>query len=241
MSSHKQVVMVVEDDEAIRLGLCDVLTFGGYTARSHPRGDGAARAILESSPDLVLLDVMLPGASGFDILREVRAARPTLPIVMVTARGSEDDRVLGLDRGADDYVVKPFSAREVLARVQAVLRRSAERPTDVLTIRHNGATIDLARSEAFAAKQSSGAARVELSAREIEVLRVLAANRARIVTREELLRVVWGVDPRQSDTRAVDMQIVRLRESLAAVQLETLVETVRAKGYRLAAEAEVAS
>lgn len=249
MTSHKQVVMVVEDDESIRLGLCDVLTFGGYIARSHPRGDGATRAILEIDPALVLLDVMLPGMSGYDILREVRAARPTLPIVMVTARGSEDDRVKGLDLGADDYVVKPFSAREVLARVQAVLRRSAERPSDVVAIRIDGASVDLARHEAIAAKSPTRNARsssrhvqrVALSDRETAVLRLLAANQTRIVAREELLRVVWAIDPRGADTRAVDMQIVRLRETLASVGLDSLVETVRSKGYRLSANAEVSA
>ncbi len=234
MSATKLRVMVVEDDEAIRTGLCDVLTFGGYVALSCARGDKAVAQILEHAPDLVLLDVMLPGRSGFEILREVRASRSTLPIVMVTARGDERDRVDGLEHGADDYVVKPFSAREVLARVGAVLRRSAERPADVRTISMNGALVDLSRSEARGLGKP-----VTLSPRESEVIRVLAANSARAISREELLRVVWEVDPRGADTRAVDMQMARLRETLASVGLEMLIETVRGTGYRLAANARV--
>lgn len=234
MTVSKPRVMVVEDDDAIRAGLCDVLRFGGYIPLPCARGDIAVKEILAASPDLVLLDVMLPGRDGFEILREVRAVRATLPIVMVTARGDERDRVDGLERGADDYVVKPFSAREVLARVGAVLRRSAERPADVRVITLGEDHVDLARCEA-----RGKSATVTLSAREVEVLRALAANRTRAISREELLRLVWAVDPRGAETRAVDMQMTRLRESLAAVGLDALVETVRGKGYRLAAAAEV--
>ena len=234
MTVSKPRVMVVEDDDAIRAGLCDVLRFGGYIPLPCARGDVAVKEILAASPDLVLLDVMLPGRDGFEILREVRAVRATLPIVMVTARGDERDRVDGLERGADDYVVKPFSAREVLARVGAVLRRSAERPADVRVITLGEDHVDLARCEARGKN-----ATVTLSAREVEVLRALAANRTRAISREELLRHVWAVDPRGAETRAVDMQMTRLRESLAAVGLDALVETVRGKGYRLAAAAEV--
>ncbi len=229
-------VMVVEDDHAIRAGLCDVLRYGGYIPLPCARGDTAVKEILEAAPDLVLLDVMLPGMDGFEVLRALRAARATLPIVMVTARGDERDRVDGLERGADDYVVKPFSAREVLARVGAVLRRSAERPLEVRVIALGESQVDLARCEA-----SGNGATITLSTREVEVLRALAANRSRALTREELLRLVWGVDPRGAETRAVDMQMTRLRESLTATGLTALVETVRGKGYRLAAAAEIRS
>ena len=143
-----------------------------------------------------------------------------------------------LEHGADDYVVKPFNARELLARVGAVLRRSAERPASVHTITLGNAMVDLARCEARFI-DSTNVKCATLSAREAEVLRVLASNRTRVISREELLRVVWAVDPRGAETRAVDMQMVRLRESLAAVGLDALIETVRSKGYRLAAHAEV--
>lgn len=234
MTAAKPRVMIVEDDDAIRAGLCDVLRFGGYIPLSCARGDTALAQILEASPDLVLLDVMLPGRNGFEVLRDLRNASATLPVVMLTARGDERDRVEGLERGADDYVVKPFSAREVLARIGAVLRRSAERPVDVHHITVPAGTIDLARCEARGASTV-----VTLSTREASVLRMLAANRTRVVTREELLRVVWAVDPRGAETRAVDMQMTRLRESLASVGLDAVIETVRGKGYRLAADAEI--
>ncbi len=234
MTAKQSRVMVVEDDQAIRAGLCDVLRFGGYIPLSCARGDIAVKEILESAPDLVLLDVMLPGLDGFQVLRQLRAVHPTLPVVMVTARGDERDRVDGLEHGADDYVVKPFSAREVLARVGAVLRRSAERPVSIRTLTRGESVVDFARCEA---RSAQGVA--SLSARELEVLRVLASASDRVISREELLRVVWAVDPRGADTRAVDMQIVRLRETLASVGLESLIETVRGKGYRLASDAEV--
>ncbi|RLS64422.1 MAG: DNA-binding response regulator [Planctomycetota bacterium] len=238
MSTSKPRVMVVEDDPAIRAGLCDVLRFGGYVPLSCARGDTAVAEILASLPDLVLLDVMLPGGDGFAILRAVRTIHASMPIVMVTARGDEVDRIDGLEHGADDYVVKPFNARELLARVGAVLRRSAERPASVHTITLGNAMVDLARCEARFI-DSTNVKCATLSAREAEVLRVLASNRTRVISREELLRVVWAVDPRGAETRAVDMQMVRLRESLAAVGLDALIETVRSKGYRLAAHAEV--
>lgn len=227
-------VMVIEDDDAIRSGLCDVLSFGGFRPLECGRGDGAVQRVLEAAPDLVLLDVMLPGKNGFEILAELRAARPMLPIVMITARGSEADRVHGLNGGADDYVIKPFSAREVLARVGAVLRRSASRPLDIHFIRCGSGRVDLERREV-----RSGQVHACLSEREASFLRALAAGADRILTRDELLRTVWGVDPRGAETRAVDMQVVRLRETLAAHGMPDLVETVRGRGYRLSHEAVV--
>ncbi|MBL8754900.1 MAG: response regulator, partial [Planctomycetes bacterium] len=123
--------MVVEDDAAIRRGLVDTLTFGGYAVIACGDGQEGLSAALGAALDLAILDVMLPKKDGFAILAEVRKSRPGLPVILVTARGAEHDRVHGLQTGADDYVVKPFSSKELLARVTAVLRRSAERPSDV--------------------------------------------------------------------------------------------------------------
>ena len=128
----RRTVLVVEDDAAIRRGLVDSLEFAGYETHVCCDGHEARRALLGLECDLVLLDVMLPGPDGFELLSEVRDSRPTLPVILVTARGAEEDRVRGLREGADDYVVKPFSSTELLARVEAVLRRSPERPLDVL-------------------------------------------------------------------------------------------------------------
>src|SRR4051812_32614361 len=123
-------ILVIEDDPAIRRGVIDALAFAGYATREAGDGVAGCRAALDGDCDLVLLDLVLPGRDGLDILREVRLARPTLPVIVLTARASEDDRVRGLSRGSDDYVIKPFSVRELLARVEAVLRRSPARAPD---------------------------------------------------------------------------------------------------------------
>ena len=251
-----RTVLVIEDDPAIRRGIVDALRYANFGVCECSDGARAAAMAIESAIDLVLLDVMLPGRDGFSILEELRAAKPTLPVIMVTARGAESDRVRGLNVGADDYVVKPFSAKELLARVEAVLRRSPERPSDVHTLRCNGCVIDLERREIAheraatspserAATSSSrvgapvnddqsrredAAARCTLSEREADILRYLASNRGRAVDRDELLQRVWGLDPRNLETRTVDMHIARLREKVG----EECIQTVRGKGYMLA-------
>jgi DNA-binding response OmpR family regulator len=175
-----------------------------------------------------LLDLVLPGRSGLEILRAVRQTRPTLSVIVLTARGEESDRVEGLRLGADDYVVKPFSVRELLARVEAVLRRAAERPIDVLQIELPQAVADLARREV----RFEDGARAELSEREIELLRYLVANAGRAITRDELLAHVWRISPEGVSTRTIDMHVARLREKLRDDPAEPrIVMTVRGKGY----------
>ena len=223
-------ILVVEDDPAIRRGLVDALTFAGYDVREAADGPTGLQGAL-GGVDLVLLDVVLPGMNGFDILDEVRVARPGLPVIMLTARGSEDDRVRGLKGGADDYVVKPFSAKELIARVEAVLRRTPERPRTLGTIQLNGRTLDFERREV----RFSDGARVELSEKETELLHYLASNPGRAIGRDELLSRVWGLDPRGIQTRTVDMHVVRLRERLKDDPTSPkVVVTVRGKGYMLA-------
>jgi len=165
---------------------------------------------------------------GFTLLEEIRRSRPALPVIMVTARGAESDRVRGLQGGADDYVVKPFSARELIARCEAVLRRSAERPTTVGTIEIDGRTIDLERREVTF---PDGRTR-EISGKEAELLQYLAGCRGRTVSRNELLQRVWGLDPRGVTTRTIDMHVARLRDKLEGGT--ELIRTVRGKGYMLA-------
>lgn len=219
-------VLVVEDDASIRRGLVDALQYAGYSVLQCGDGAAAAKMAIESTLDLVLLDVMLPGRDGYSILEELRQARPTLPVIMVTARGAESDRVRGLNNGADDYVVKPFSALELLARVEAVLRRSPERPGNVHALQVDGMVINLDRREII---QKNGTVH-QLSEREASILHHLAANRARAVDRDELLHRVWGLNPRGIETRTVDMHIARLREKVG----EDVIQTVRGKGYMLA-------
>ncbi len=234
--STRGVILVVEDEPDIRRGLCDALAFAGFETLGAADGAAAVELAVESPVDLVLLDVMLPKLNGFAALEKIRDVRPTLPVIIVTARGAEDDRIRGLRDGADDYVVKPFSPKELIARVEAVLRRSPGRAGDVGAIRFDGREICLRRR---VARTSDGATQA-LSERDVDVLRYLAAHRTRAVDRDELLHHVWGLDPRGLKTRTVDMQIARLREAIgdhgAGPQL---IETVRAKGYMIAEGAEI--
>lgn len=140
-------ILVVEDDPAIRQGVVDALDFHGFRVIEAERGDVGLEKAVQAEIDLVLLDLVLPGMDGLEVLRQLRGARPALPVIVLTARGEESDRVKGLQLGADDYVVKPFGVKELLARVEAVLRRTAERPTDVRTVSFPGGSADLERRE----------------------------------------------------------------------------------------------
>jgi len=228
---HKRV-LVVEDDSAIRRGITDALQFAGYEVLQAAHGNDGMAQGLRATFDLLMLDLILPGPSGFEILKAVRAVRPTLPIIVLTARGEEGDRVQGLHLGADDYVVKPFSVRELLARVEAVLRRSPERPNQVCKVPLPRGVADLARCEV----RFDNGQRSELSEREVELLRYLAANAGRAISRDEILLRVWRLNPKRMETRTIDMHIANLREKLHDDPAEPkVVRTVRGKGYMLAA------
>ena len=233
---NQRKICVVEDDEAIRRGLVDSLEHAGYEVLECRDGHEARKVLASAELDLVLLDVMLPGVDGFELLPEVRRSRPTLPVIMVTARGAEEDRVRGLKIGADDYVVKPFSATELLARVEAVLRRSAERPQGVRQLSCNGITVHMERAEIVLADGEHKA----LSEREGAILRYLAEVPDRAVSRRELLERVWGLDTRGLETRTVDMHVARLRDKLGdSADAASFVVTVRGKGYMLGDSVEV--
>jgi DNA-binding response OmpR family regulator len=224
-------ILVVEDDSAIRRGIVDALAFTGYETLQTGNGLEAQKLAASATYDLLLLDLVLPGVGGFDILKSTRAARPTLPVIILTARGEEADRVNGLRLGADDYVVKPFSVRELLARVEAVLRRSPERPAEVNQLAIPGGTADFARCEV----RFDDGQREELSEREVELLRYLAANSGRALSRDEILLRVWRLSPKRMETRTIDMHIANLRAKLRdhAAEPKVLL-TVRGKGYMLA-------
>jgi len=224
-------VLVVEDDPAIRRGLVDALKFSGYATQEAADGAAGLDAALTGEIDLVLLDILMPKMDGYAVLREIRRAKPGLPVIFLTAKGEEADRVRGLRDGADDYVVKPFSPTELFARVEAVLRRSPERPRSVAGVTIAGRQIDLARREV----RFEDGTHEMLSEREAAVLSYLVANRGRAIAREELLSRVWGLDPRGVQTRTVDMTVARLRELLRDdPATPAVIVTVRAKGYMLA-------
>ncbi|MFH1533013.1 MAG: response regulator transcription factor [Pseudomonadota bacterium] len=223
-----KTILVVEDDPSIRRGIVDALRFAGYQPRQAADGHEGLRAALHDSYDLLLLDLILPGPGGLDILAAVRTARPTVPVIILTAKGDEADRVAGLQGGADDYVVKPFSVRELLARIDAVLRRTPGRPLDVSLIRFPGGVADLARGEI---RREDGLPR-ELSEREGEVLRYLAVHRGRVISRDELLSRIWHLTPGIMETRTIDMHVARLRAKIEVdPTTPQVLITVRGKGY----------
>jgi DNA-binding response OmpR family regulator len=222
-------VLVVEDEPAIARGLCDVLAFHGFEPNAAADGAEGLRAGLHGDCDLVVLDVMLPLRSGFDVCAELRAARPRLPILMLTARGAEEDVLRGFRAGADDYVTKPFSLAELVARVEALLRRAGrlpaapQEPFDL-----GGLRVDPERLQA----EGAGGP-VELTRREVDLLALLVRERGRIVSRRTLLQEVWGFENAERvETRTVDMHVAKLRKKLG--EARALIETVRGEGYRLA-------
>ena len=172
-----KTILVIEDDSAIRQGIVDALSFAGYATLEAGDGNRGLTQALRATFDLLMLDLVLPGQSGFEILKQTREARPTLPIIILTARGEEADRVNGLRLGADDYVVKPFSVRELLARVEAVLRRSPERPSAVNKLDLDCGTVDFERREV----RYPNGKRCELSEREVQLLSYLATHQGRAV------------------------------------------------------------
>lgn len=226
-----QTILTIEDDAAIRRGVVDALNFVGYQVIEAGDGKAGCQMALSREYDLLLLDLVLPGMSGLEILEQVRKVRPTVPVIILSARGEENDRVSGLRLGADDYVVKPFSVNELMARVDAVLRRSPGRPSDVSTLKLADGEVDFNRCEI----RFADGARFELSERERGLLRYLACHAGRAVDRNELLANVWQIDARGVSTRTVDMHVARLREKLRDdADRPVVLVTVRGKGYMLA-------
>jgi DNA-binding response OmpR family regulator len=223
-------IVIVEDEPPIRRGVADALRAAGYTLAEAGDGVAGLHEALQHGVDLVLLDLLLPKRDGLQVLAELRKARPTLPVIILTARGTEDDRVRGLNMGADDYVVKPFSARELLARVEAVLRRSLGRPPELTRAQLGHALIDFERREIRWSEHE----RSELSETESALLCFLVTHQKRAVSREELLTRLWGIGPQRIETRTIDMHIARLRTKLRDPSGQATPEailTVRAQGY----------
>jgi phosphate regulon transcriptional regulator PhoB len=221
-------VLIVEDERDIRDLVVLHLQRDGYEVTSAGSGEEALARVRQSPPDLVVLDLMLPAMSGLEVCRRIRQeqATATLPIVMLTAKADEVDRVVGLELGADDYVVKPFSPKELLARVRAVLRRSRPGP-DVAPMTFGALTIDPGTHRVFV-----GGETVALTPKEFELLRALVAVRGRVLSREFLLDRVWGYSRAgEIESRTVDVHVRRLRVKLGAEGRRIL--TVKSVGYRL--------
>lgn len=223
-------ILIVEDEPAMQLGLKDNLEFEGYTVDIAGDGELGLEMIRQNTYQLVLLDIMLPKLSGLDVCRKVRADKNDTPIILLTAKGEEIDKVLGLELGADDYVTKPFSLRELLARIKAILRRSGESSSETGEIVKIGElSVDF---EKYMATDDRGD--VRLSHKEFEILNFLYSHRNEPVSRYRLLEEVWGYDDAQPTTRTVDNFILRLRQHVEKDPKEPrIILTVHGAGYKM--------
>lgn len=231
MQTPKARILVVEDDPALLRGLLDVLVYNGYEVKGIEDGGQGLEAGLKEAFDLILLDVMLPTLDGFSICKEVRKKKPDQGIIIITAKGSEDDIVTGFNAGADDYISKPFSLREVMVRVEAVLRRTGKIPGDV-EIRFRDIFFDGQNLIAEYQNQT-----LELTRKEMDIIAYLYRHRNRIVSKKELLTEVWQYADADIETRTVDIHMLKLRKKIARLIGDTpFVNTIRGEGYRLEPE-----
>jgi DNA-binding response OmpR family regulator len=222
-------ILIIEDEPAMQLGLKDNLELEGYNVTLASDGEEGLTAIKSHPYDLILLDIMLPKLSGFDVCKATRAAKIFTPIILLTARGEEIDKILGLEFGADDYITKPFSIRELLARIKAILRRSQA------TVSHESLLTIIGRLKidfnAFHAVE--GETEIKLSHKEFEILSYLWHNKNQVVSRYDLLEKVWGYDE-QPTTRTVDNFVVRLRQKVETNPNQPrVILTVHGTGYKL--------
>lgn len=229
MAPETQTILVVDDEPMVREVLCQYLSHAGFDVRDAADGDAAITEIERADPDLVLLDVMLPGRSGLSVLEFIRE-RSDRPVILLTALGEERDRVAGLELGADDYVVKPFSPREVTARVRSVLRRTA--PTTTIELaRFGDVAVDLARHEVH-----RGGEPVDLTRLEFELLTYFIRNPSQVLDRDRLLSAVWGSSSEWQDPSTVTVHVRRLRQKLEGDPSQPRhILTVYGVGYRFEA------
>jgi len=231
MKKPRASILVVEDDLAILKGLLDVFVFNGYQAKGLEDGGEGLKAGLEETYDLIILDVMLPTLDGFSICKAIRKKKPGQGIIILTAKGSEDDIVTGFKAGADDYVSKPFSLRELMVRVESVLRRTGKSPGDE-QIRFKGIFFDGKTLNASYENHT-----IELTRREMDIIVYLYRHMDRIVSKKELLTEVWQYADANIETRTVDIHILKLRKKITVLMGNVLViVTIRGEGYRLEPE-----
>lgn len=229
----KKHLLVVEDDAHIRLGLCDALRAEGYDVTECCHGTEAIALVRQRTPDLVVLDIMLPGKSGYDVCREVRAGKNRVPILMLSAKGQEIDKVVGLELGADDYVTKPFSLRELLARIHALMRRAT--PENEESAIPEEISFGNVRVDSKALRGKRGPDGFDLTPRELKVLALLWRERGNAVSRERILNEVWGIEY-YGTTRTLDQLVVKLRQKIEETPGEPQwIMTVHGLGYRMEA------
>lgn len=218
-------MLVVDDDPNVLRVMKRGLVYAGYGVDEADTGEAALASARDRPPDLVILDVMLPGLDGLEVCRRLRSASPQLPILLLTARDRVPDRVAGLDAGADDYLVKPFAFDELLARIRALLRRT--RVGEDESYRYADLTIDPATREVRRAERQ-----IELTAREYDLLEFLTRNARQVFSRETIFERVWGSDF-MGESNVIDVVVMRLREKLEATGEPRLIQTVRGVGYTL--------
>ena len=224
-------ILIIDDDEKLNRLLTDFLSEFGFKTLTATHPEKGLKKLNQRSPDLVILDVMLPGMDGFAICREIRDKRPVQPVIILTAKGSEDDVVSGFTAGADDYVSKPFSLRELMVRVEAVLRRSGK-PTGDEQIRYADILFDGRNLQVMCRDRSEA-----LTRREMDIVVYLFRHRDRIVSKGELLTEVWNYKDPNVETRTVDIHMLKLRKKIASLaDGRVLIRTVRGEGYRLEPE-----
>lgn len=226
-----QRILIIEDEPSMRMGLEDNLDYEGYRVESAGDGNEGLQKITKEQYDLVLLDVMLPGMSGFDICRHLRKNGNHVPIILLTAKGEEIDKVLGLELGADDYITKPFSLRELMARIKAVLRRGSgtDEENEESNISIGKLSVDFNSYDAQGAGES-----IKMSHKEFEVLRYLYEHRQQTVSRFDLLDNIWGYEDEQPTTRTVDNFIVKLRQKIEQNPNDPhIILTVHGIGYKM--------
>ena len=223
-----QKILIVEDQEDISKGIEINLAKEGFRVVKANRGDTGLNLAIRENPDLIILDVMLPGLNGFDVCRQLRQKGVDLPIIFLTAKAEEVDRVVGLEIGADDYVTKPFSIRELVARVQARLRRQPSRPAQTLA-KYSFGNVEIDFEKCVAKRKNK---LVEMTAKEFEVLRFLIRHRDEVILRDQLLNEVWGYDSYPT-TRTVDNHILKLRQKLEADPANPkYILTIYGEGYK---------
>jgi len=226
----KETILVIDDDEKITSMLRRGLAFEGYSVRTARNGTDGLEAVLQEEPDLIVLDIMMPGLDGWEVCRRLREAGSRMPILMLTAKDEVSDRVRGLDAGADDYLMKPFALEELLARVRALLRRSSqtvETPPEDRKLQFEDVSLNLDTREVL-----RGGRVIELTAKEFDLLHLFMMNPRRVLSRDVLMDKIWGYDY-SGESNVLEVYIAMLRNKLESNGESRLIQTVRGTGYVL--------